>query len=541
MTKAPIFNVMNTHRQHEKGSTLVCALCIILIMSFIGANVLMNCTTRYNVTSAQVAGWKDALCAAEAGADIAYAETRKALMNPGTQFSGAGWTSSNASTGPWTYTMPNPFGAAGNLSASASVDNFTSVDGYACYRIRSVGTARVFGLRRVGMDDRPTGATSSFVSGSDVRGRGDSLLRKIDFNYDHFISTYGDGDGNNKQQVALPNDGNGNPLAQVSRRVEAIAVPILPVSGAIKTSGSFYGPGSAGVIDSFNSKNGPYNPDVALGGTPLPQYYSDSRDGNVNCGGSSFTSLTGDIYGNVTTDGATLKSTKYITGSVDNNVPVTLQPQAAVSPPPSRQYESTSPITIDPPASNPKCSGQPPDSWANAPWYSYTNLQNVTINPVTVGSTPRETYVNIVVNGDISTSLIINQGVNVRIYFTGNVNIKVSNFSNKNVDGSSLANIDGTSSTNSSASAHVQFYGVSPTAPATQTINLDANGKPSIEALWYAPGADFISKGNIVMYGAVVCKSFYENGDCFFHYDKALGNLISPNDYRIASYIEDVR
>ena len=129
----------------------------------------------------------------------------------------------------------------------------------------------------------------------------------------------------------------------------------------------------------------------------------------------------------------------------------------------------------------------------------------------------------------------------MRIYFTGNVNIKVSNFSNKNVDGSSLANIDGTASTNSSASAHVQFYGVSPTAPATQTINLDANGKPSIEALWYAPGADFISKGNIDMYGAVVCKSFYENGDCFFHYDKALGNLISPNDYRIASYVEDVR
>jgi len=54
MTKAPIFNVMNTHRHHEKGSTLVCALCIILIMSFIGANVLMNCTTRYNVTSALV-------------------------------------------------------------------------------------------------------------------------------------------------------------------------------------------------------------------------------------------------------------------------------------------------------------------------------------------------------------------------------------------------------------------------------------------------------------------------------------------------------
>jgi hypothetical protein len=364
---------MNAHLHHEEGSTLICALCIILIISLVGANVLMNCTTRYNVTSAQVGGWKDALCAAEAGVDIAYAETRKVLMNPGTQFSGAGWTSSNAATGPWTYTTPNPFGG-GNLSASAVVDNFTSVDGYACYRIRSVGTARVFGLRRVGMDDRPTDATSSFASGSDVRGRGDSLLRKIDFNYDHFISTYGDGDGNNKQLIAVPADANGNPLAQVSRRVEAIAVPILPVSGAIKTSGSFYGPGSAGAIDSFNSKNGPY---TFVADNPASPYYSESRDGNVNCGGSSFTSLTGDIYGNVTTNGATLKSTKYITGTVDNNVPVTILPQAPVSPPPSRQYESTSPSTIDRPRAI-RTARNPPDSWANAPWYSYTDLQNVT-------------------------------------------------------------------------------------------------------------------------------------------------------------------
>ena len=88
----------------------------------------------------------------------------------------------------------------------------------------------------------------------------------------------------------------------------------------------------------------------------------------------------------------------------------------------------------------------------------------------------------------------------------------------------------------------MQFYGVSPTAPgATQTVNLDANGKPTIEALWYVPGADFVSKGNIMMYGTVVCKSFYANGDCYFDYDKALANLMPPKDYRIASYVEDIR
>jgi hypothetical protein len=55
------------------------------------------------------------------------------------------------------------------------------------------------------------------------------------------------------------------------------------------------------------------------------------------------------------------------------------------------------------------------------------------------------------------------------------------------------------------------------------------------------PRADFVSKGNIVMLGAVVCRSVYQNCDCFFHYDKAFADVVPPNDYRIASYVEDLR
>ena len=53
---------------------MLCALCTILIISLIGANVLLNCTTRYNVSSKQVKGWKEALYAAEAGGDVAFSE-----------------------------------------------------------------------------------------------------------------------------------------------------------------------------------------------------------------------------------------------------------------------------------------------------------------------------------------------------------------------------------------------------------------------------------------------------------------------------------
>ncbi len=54
------------------GSTIICALLTILIISLIGANVLLNSTTRYNVSSKQVKGWREALYAAEAGGDIAF-------------------------------------------------------------------------------------------------------------------------------------------------------------------------------------------------------------------------------------------------------------------------------------------------------------------------------------------------------------------------------------------------------------------------------------------------------------------------------------
>ena len=74
---------MKTYVQNENGSAIICAMGTILIISIIGANVLMNCTTRYNVTSKQVSAWRNALAAAEAGADIAYAETRKTFAKSG--------------------------------------------------------------------------------------------------------------------------------------------------------------------------------------------------------------------------------------------------------------------------------------------------------------------------------------------------------------------------------------------------------------------------------------------------------------------------
>jgi hypothetical protein len=175
------------------------------------------------------------------------------------------------------------------------------------YRMRSKGTAPVNGLPRTGMDDRMGAGT-----------RGDSLLRKIDFRTDHFVSAYGpNGDGIGKAVVAVPNP-------QITRRIEQISAPVTPFEAAIKTSGAYYGLGSAAQIDSYNSKDGPY---VFVANNPSSPRYKDSRSGSVEVG----TAITGDdingmLYGNLSTNNGTVKPTQYITGTIDNSVPFTIPP-----------------------------------------------------------------------------------------------------------------------------------------------------------------------------------------------------------------------
>jgi putative copper export protein len=74
------------------GNALLMALATILILSAVGANVLGNLSTRYNVSHTQVRGWKQAQHAAEAAGDIAYAAVRQSLgvTNPADRF--PGWT-----------------------------------------------------------------------------------------------------------------------------------------------------------------------------------------------------------------------------------------------------------------------------------------------------------------------------------------------------------------------------------------------------------------------------------------------------------------
>jgi hypothetical protein len=415
------------------------------------------------------------------------------------------------------------------------------------FRIRSQGTATLFGLPRVGMDDRMDSMT-----------KGDSLLRKIDFKYDHFKAEYGDGDGISRTITPVP-------YPQVTRRIETIAVPqFASFTGGLRVGNAFAGPGHAGVIDSYNSKNYSLHPGYAYNPAdatnPASAYYADSRNANVSVGTANFTDW-GPIYGNVTTNGGNVThSGANISGTIDNNVPFTIPPLVIPNTGVASGFTAKSGTTLDL-STLPAGTGTTPLAPAQ---YVYSSLTSgLTITGQTVGgngankNAPIETYVTIVVGSAGSTTgdiggITIGAGVNAKIYFTGSLNVNASSLVNNNIDGATgvyMLNPDGSVSISNdySRAGHLQFYGISPTDGSAQSVAITPSGGPSkdVYASIYAPSANFSVTGNVNWYGAIVGSSFTGNGsgggNTSFHYDTQIAGDGVVTDYQIASYIEDVR
>jgi hypothetical protein len=495
---------MRARHSAEEGNVLICALCTILIISLIAANVLQNCTTRFNVSSSQVRSWKESLLAAETGGDIAYAQVRKTVLDPAHAFSDSDWENTPLVNPVKHVTRRETSFGANELKTSSAVDLFyyDPATGNPWYRTRAKGTAPVSGLPRTGMDDRMGAGT-----------RGDSLLRKIDFRIDHFVATYGlNGDGVNPTPTAVPHP-------QMTRRIEQIIAPVTPFEAAIKCTGSFYGLGSAAQVDSYNSKDGPY---VFVANNPSSPRYKDSRSGSVAVG-TPVSEVNGMLYGNISTNGGTIRPSQYITGTIDNNVPFTVPPFKMPTDLPAPQPSPTSIIPGSPDVSvTPPAVGTP-----QAPTYYVlsTLAGRLILNPV--GSAP--TYVAIRVTGDITARVTVKNNVHVKIFVDGNIDIKARDVDNE-----------------SNLAANLQYYSISPLLAngepdpsKTQFIHIAPPG--NFAATFYAPSADVVLNGNPDLIGAIVCKTFYGNGNTSWHYDRALDTEGDAVDYRIVSYVEDIR
>ena len=549
------------------GNVLLCALCTIVIVSFIGASVLINCTRHYNITAKQLKGWKEALYAAEAGGDAGFDEVRKALDPINLPFIADGWTTAPSpapTPGPaWTKTISG-FGQGANLSTTVTIDKLTDNTGTIpsttpYYRIRSVGTARLYGLPRTGLSDKFFAGGPNFVANSASRGVGDTLLRKIDFKYDHFKATYGDGDGNNlgSSPVTYP---------QITRRIELVAVPKYYVfGGALRVVNAFNGPGAPGFVDSYNSKNptnpNPSSPKVINNDIPGPNttsyygsnpsnstYLADAHDGDVSVAATNFIEG-GPIWGDVTTNGGNVTHSGYqISGTIDNNVPFTIRPLPVPDTSDPTKFTVTNPGTQTITANS--TSGSAPTGFV----YSGISGSVTIMNGNASDPTFPYAYAKIVVNGDITGKITVEKGVTAEIWFTGNMRVKGEDLDNQNVDrGTQTANPGSVGippltpptladDPNPGRVGHMKFFGISPTVSGTtQTIEIDS--PRNIFATFYAPSADISLTGNVDVFSAIVGRSFSGNGNAGFHYDKALNQVQIGvvTDYQIASYVEDVR
>jgi hypothetical protein len=303
------------------------------------------------------------------------------------------------------------------------------------------------------------------------------------------------------------------PSPQVTRRIELIASPITPFEAAIKASGNFYGLGSAAMIDSYNSANGSY---YFSANTPTDPNYVNSRFGSVEIG-TAVATVMGTLYGNLSTNGGTVVRSSNVTGAIDNNVPFTLPPYKM----PSMPAPQASPTSAN---SNPSIT-PPGAGTASVPiFYLFSSLSGrLTLNPyVNPSGSTLETYVAVHVTNDISGTMTINPHVHAEIFFDGSLNIKARDLDNQ-----------------TGIAGNLQLYGISPTDGSRQQINIGSPG--DFAAVIYAPSADYTMNGNPDITGAIVCKSFYGNGNTSWHYDRALDSVGEVVDYRIASYIEDLR
>jgi hypothetical protein len=488
------------------GSTTVIALLMLVVVSMIGANVLLNVQSRYNATI-KAAGWQEALWGAEAGADVALANIRwtvvKSSPTPWSGWqkqSGSNWVNltspeiTDASTEfaanrSIRYIMPtmtqtgegtNQVWAVVTVDAPSATnpaglnDNF----GNQWYRVRSTGYAGLPGLSRV-TGDLPT----------DSLARHDNALRKFSLCFDRFTGT----------ALTTP---------QATRTIETLIQPKTPFVAAIATNTSFSGPGSAGSVDSYDSSdptkstNGLYDPSKR-------QQHGDVINNTANF------AVGGTIYGDVGTNGGNVAPSSSITGQIDNSVSTYLPPV----PTPNWTVISPTPTIV---TSNTSIAA---GTTASPTYYKITRISKdltITLPSLSTTGTANIWIPQSGGGAELSGRIIVEAGVTCKIYIEGDIAMKAQDFDNQN-------NIP----------TYLQIYGLTPSSGNTQTFDIQSPG--NFCAAVYAPSADVTFTGNASISGAVVANSFSGNGVTGVHYDESLAGFGTPIDYRRASWVEDDR
>lgn len=466
----------------ESGNTTVVALLMLFVLSMVGANVLLNVTTRYDGTM-KASGWQEALFAAEAGADIGFANVRW-LATGGTAntpfASSSGWVNTSGTYTLTTGTFQQAGQGPSTTWAKITVDAPpTMKDQYnnQWYRVRSTGYAQLPGMSRVSID-----------TPSDMNARHSNALRKYSLKVDRLTGGV----------VSTP---------QAARRIEVIVQPHPPWPSGIIANYSFTAPGSSGVVDSFDSRDST----KSTGGL----YDSSKRqsNGNVICNTANI-SIGGMVYGNVGDNGGNLVAGSNITGTVDNNMSMTLPPVAT----PTWTVIAPTPTIVD--VNTTILAG----TTAAPINYKISSItKSLTINPP-AGLTTGAVNIWIPKDGsgnEISGSIHISPGVKCKIYIEGDIKMTLGDLDNQNNN-----------------AAYLQIYGLTPASGTVQDFTFQPG---SFYGAIYAPYANIKFKGNATIMGSIVGGNIDGNGNTSVHYDEAINGVGDVVDFRRASYIEDYR
>ena len=485
-------------RQHstEVGSVLVWTVVVIAILSLIATETLRLVTAKY-LNALQTSTWQEALLAAESGIDLAIVELRKSLYpQPNQAWQGWGNPPGNQVTSHELTTVPNAGLNGTPMTIEAYVDAplqlIDPTNSWQYYRIRTVGTIPITGPARA--SDNPQ----------------DTKLRRLSLRFERFT---------NGLLVAHPlaTDANGNPIAQISRRIEAIVRPVSSFDQAIMSVGVVDLTNQNIVVDSYDSSD----PTKSTNGLYDPA--KRQENGDIATDGQLIEAGNAHIFGDVATNAGTVSGAANITGVERTDfyqepIPIGAPSWSATN---SSVTSVTGTTTITADATQHSAASR----------YVLTGISLSGSKTLTIAGNPNgtQTYVEIYVTGDISVSgtgqIVIQPGVTATIYFAGNVDITGNGVLNSN-----------------NQPGDFMLYGIQP--PTTASEHVSFGGNSQITASIYAPGHDVTVNGsgtNGHVYGSIVGKTVTMTGVSNLHHDERLGSTGVINNYKIVSWFEDNR
>jgi hypothetical protein len=479
--------------QGQSGNVTIVAMLMLLVLSMIGASVLLNTIARYN-GSMKIGGWQEALSAAEAGADLALNSCRLTVVSGGTPFdttSTPAWSLvdptnanhqnvtftsplGNSYTLPMQYTVPTlTQSGQGSYQTWATVvvdapPELIDSELNQWYRIRSTGYANLAGVARVSMDNP-----------SDMGARRNNALRKFSFTKNR-----------------LTGQGITTPLT--SRTVEVMAQPVNAFGAAIIAQGNLKAVTNAYVVDSFDSRDATKSTNG--------QYDVAKRQSNGTVYSNSILmppNLAGDFYGNIVTRASSIVGAPIVHGGT-----TTLNATTNLPPPVS------APVWGSKISPNPTGGGAYQAGTVASPTYYVTSgAGNVTINPPAGGGTGA---INIYFTDDFQGNVTVPVGIYTKIWLGGAM--KTPNVNNLNNNASFL-----------------EFYGIGNTPNSQKIETKDTTG---YYGMIYAPYAQ-IKTGAGAVYGSIVGYDVNIKND--IHYDEAFSAFGTAVDYVRASWVEDPR